>query len=57
MPESSLLITRFIEFLETFGKSNAEERREFLEFIKPQERRDLLALADALRKKVAENED
>jgi hypothetical protein len=50
MPDqnASKIIRLFTEFLEAFGKSTAEERRAFLDFIGAQSRADLLALAEAI---------
>jgi len=50
------LTTLFIEFLQAFASASIEERSAFLDFIKPQERTDLLALAEALRAKAAQDE-
>jgi hypothetical protein len=44
------VIGKFIDFLKAFSQAPDEERRNFLDFITPQSRADLLSLADALRK-------
>jgi hypothetical protein len=45
------MIALFTDFLAAFGQATPAERRAFLDFIGPQSRADLLALADAIREK------
>ena len=54
MPEDEQtlkIITRFTEFLEEFGKGTPDQTKAFLEYIGPQSRSDLLALAEAIAKR------
>jgi hypothetical protein len=54
MPDNaSTVIALFTDFLDAFGRATPKERREFLDFISPQSRDDLIHLADSLREKAA----
>jgi hypothetical protein len=55
--EQAGVIRLFTEFLKAYAMAGDEERLAFLDFITPQTRADLIALADALREKDLASED